>query len=344
MMRIEYKNVFEAHQVNTGLDMEKNNRLKIAVIGPGAVGCLLAHGLAVHGCDVTLLDYRADRAERLSRIGIRVKTSNGMEVSSPVCTSNPVTAGHQDAVIFAVKAFQTESAAAFAAAMVDERCLIITLQNGMGYEKSLVELGDADRFVAGVTALGATLIGEGEVVLAGRGKTVLGFTGKPCEVSMHIFQRLVHVFEIAGWDIESVDDPGPSRWKKLMVNVGINAITALTCIRNGEILEYKDAMELQDAAVREAFAVMSHHCAGNIYEYEKVIQNVRAICRFTRSNISSMLQDRRRRGFTEIDYINGYVCKLGALHGISVPVNSTLLSLIRIMSATEWRSCDSLGI
>lgn len=326
--------------MSTGLKIQKNHRLKVAVIGPGAVGCLLACGLSVHGCDVTLVDYRPRRAERLSRRGIRVRTPDGPGMTCPVSVSTPVDAGPQDVVVFAVKAFQTDNAAASASAMMDGHCLVVTLQNGMGYENSLVALCGKDRFVTGITALGATLTGEGEVVLAGRGRTILGFPGNPDKVSIRILRSLVHALESAGWDVEAVDDPDSARWEKLMVNVGINAITALTCIKNGEILEYQDAVELQEAAVREAFMVMLRHCPNMTWEYEEIIEKVRAICRFTRSNISSMLQDRFRKGFTEIDYINGYICRLAAEYEIAAPVNKTLSSLVRIMSATEWACCQ----
>ncbi len=322
--------------------MKDNTDLKVAVVGPGAVGCLLAHRLSCAGCDVTLIDYRGDRAARISRKGVVVVTGEDREISFPACTSDTSVAGIQDVVIFAVKAFQTEDAAASALSMIGSNSLVVTLQNGMGYEEYLQKLAGRNHLVTGITALGATLTGEGQVLLAGSGSTFLGFQVPPDDDAMLVFRRLAHAFSEAGWDITPVHDPEPVRWKKLLANVGINAITAVTCIHNGEILEYAEAQKLQERAVREAFTVMQHDCPAAEYEFDDIKGNVLDICRLTSANISSMLQDRIRGGRTEIEYINGFVCRRAAVYGIDAPVNSTLLQLVRIMTDTGWRRCRDL--
>ena len=50
--------------------------MKIVIVGPGAMGCLLAGLLIRAGNDVTLLDYLPDRAEELSNKGLRIETGN----------------------------------------------------------------------------------------------------------------------------------------------------------------------------------------------------------------------------------------------------------------------------
>ena len=318
--------------------MEIQQNLKIAVVGPGAVGCLLAHGLSKAGCRVTLLDYRRDRARRISSSGITIIMDNGTERSMPVCVSDAEAAGIHDVVIFTVKAYHTKNAVISAAPLVGQDTLVVTLQNGMGYEKYLRDITATGCLVTGITALGATLVQEGEVCLAGTGTTVMGFTHKPSRHSKRLIELLGEAFERAGWEFELVTDPEPARWKKLMANIGINAITAISCIRNGEILEYPDAKRIQEAAVREAFQVMQHHCVVPDDGIDAIMESVRDICRRTAGNISSMLQDRIRCGMTEIDYINGFVCRAGSKYGIKTPVNETLCRLVNLLSATGWRA------
>ncbi len=314
------------------------HELKIAVVGPGAVGCLLAHGLSLCGGNVTLIDHRPGRAQRLSSTGITVITPEGHEQSGPLCLADTNRAGVQDAVIFAVKAYQTREAAANAAPMVGPNTLVVTLQNGMGYENHLKAIAAKGYLVTGITALGATLIQEGTVRLAGTGKTIAGFTHRPDEKGQQIFDLLGNAFLKAGWEFEQVEDPEPARWQKLMVNVGINAITAITCIKNGDILHYQHALDLQDSAVQEAFSVMQHHCGKASHNLDSMIKNVRDVCRRTANNVSSMLQDRLKHGVTEIDYINGFICRTGDACGVETPVNRTLCRLIRILEASGWKT------
>ena len=323
--------------------METQQNLKIAVVGPGAVGCLLAHGLSMAGCRVTLLDYRIGRAKRISSSGITIITDHGTERSMPVCVSDAEAAGIHDVVIFTVKAYHTKDAAISAAPFVGQDTLVVTLQNGMGYEKYLRDIAAAGCLVTGITALGATLVQEGEVRLAGTGTTVMGFTQEPNRHSKHLIAILGEAFERAGWEFELVTDPEPARWKKLMANIGINAITAISCIRNGDILEYPDARRIQEAAVREAFLVMQHYCVVPDDGIDVILESVRDICRRTAGNISSMLQDRIRCSKTEIDYINGFVCRAGSEYGIKTPVNETLCRLVNLLFASGWRAVPDNG-
>ncbi len=312
--------------------------LKIAVVGPGAVGCLLSHGLVSAGCSVTLIDYREDRARRLASSGITILTDHGEEKSQPACVAHAESAGTQDVVIFTVKAYQTRDAAAMAAPLAGRDTLVVTLQNGMGYEKYLDKITSPGHLITGVTALGATLIQEGVVRLAGRGRTVMGFADVPGEKAEHTLDILGNAFARAGWEFRRVHDPESARWKKLMVNIGINALTAIACMRNGEILKYSDSRRLQESAVREAFAVMQSKYGLPASEYDAIIDNVRDVCRRTSENFSSMLQDRMKKGMTEIDYINGFVCRAGSEGGIDTPVNETLCRLVNLLYATGWRS------
>ncbi len=312
--------------------------LKIAVVGPGAVGCLLAHGLVQSGCSVTLLDYREGRASRIAAGGISVLTQDGEEKSYPACVADAKAAGLQDVVIFTVKAYQTRDAAAMAAPLAGRDTLVVTLQNGMGYEKYLRAIASPGHLITGVTALGATLIKEGTVRLAGRGRIVMGFADVPGQRAMRLFETLGNAFEMAGYEFQHVHNPESARWEKLMVNIGINAITAISCIRNGEILEYPDSLNIQESAVREAFLIMQTESGVPESEYGAILDNVREICRRTSKNISSMLQDRMKKGITEIEYINGFICRAGAENGIATPVNETLYRLVNLLSATGWRS------
>jgi len=117
-------------------------------------------------------------------------------------------------------------------------------------------------------------------------------------------------------------------WQKLIVNVGINAITGLTGIRNGFIAEMADASDLCSSAVEEAIIVAG--ACGHPIGLE-MIERVISVARATSRNRSSMGQDVDKRKRTEIDAINGAIVRFGKQARIPTPVNQTLTSLVKIL-------------
>ena len=115
-------------------------------------------------------------------------------------------------------------------------------------------------------------------------------------------------------------------WGKLIINVGINALAAITGLKNGRLPEYEGSLSIMKNAVEEAVSVSK---AKNIkLPYNDPFEKVLEVCRNTSGNIASMLQDVLNRKVTEIDFINGAICREGENLGISTPVNQTLTSLI----------------
>jgi len=124
-------------------------------------------------------------------------------------------------------------------------------------------------------------------------------------------------------------------WEKLHVNVGINAITALTGIRNGFIAAMPVARELCRAAVEEAMRVAR---AKGFVMPEDMVERVLAIAQATAVNRSSMGQDVDHRKRTEIDAINGAIVALGEQLHLPTPVNQTLVRLVKILEANYLES------
>jgi len=113
----------------------------------------------------------------------------------------------------------------------------------------------------------------------------------------------------------------------LVINVGINALTALSRMKNGKLIEYEGTRAVLRAAVQEAVEVASK--AGIRLLFADPVAKVEDVCRATAANISSMLQDVLRKRRTEVEYINGAVVRRATELGISTPVNETLTRLVQ---------------
>lgn len=314
---------------------------RITVIGPGAMGCLLAAHLYRAGCPASLLDYREDRARKLAANGIHVESKQDSWHARPRVTADPAVLGHQDWIVFLVKAGQTAEAASRISSMIGPGTMGLTLQNGLGHERILAEVLPVDSIALGVTAQGATLLSDGCVRHAGAGLTVLGLAkaGGP-EDRLRV---LVDILEASHWPCSLVQDIYPHVWKKLLVNVGINAVTALTGLRNGALLEHREALRLLEKAVEEAWRVSEAYRAGTGLSLDEALRTVTNVCAATSRNKSSMLQDRLKKRNTEIDYINGAIVRLGRELDIDTPINEALSLLVRLNTRLGWEATPMTG-
>ncbi len=299
--------------------------MKIVIVGAGAMGCLFATLLHRAGVEVCLLARSDASAVFISQNGVVLESSAGSQaVEGIAITQNAALIGHAEYVIFLVKAFDTEQAAASVAPCVGPETVIVTLQNGIGNVEILREHFSSSPVLAGTTAHGATLLGPGRVRHAGSGETSISSLQSQ-DRTRAIELRLV--FEMAGINTQIVDDMQMLLWGKLLVNIGINPLAALLDINNGRLLDFENVGHIMRAAVREGVAVAA--AKGILFNLDEQVSRVENICRATQNNICSMLQDLRAGRKTEIDYLNGAVMHEGRALRVPVPVNSMLTDLVR---------------
>ena len=301
--------------------------MEFLIVGPGAMGCLFAASLKNAGFNAVLYDYDSARAEIINKSGISVEgVSGNYRAMVPVITD--LAGMDPDMVLVCVKSGRTRDAAEGLKNRTPQKTLFVTLQNGLGNVETLKEILGENRIIGGVTSEGATSLDTGKIRHAGMGSTVFGpagVFGKPLE-------ELVSAFNKAGFSTTSSDNVDELIWSKLIVNVGINALTAITRLKNGRLPEYEGSLSIMKEAVGEAVAVSKAKKINLTYDdpFSKVLE----VCSATAGNIASMLQDVLNKRLTEVDYINGAICKEGKKTGVPTPVNRTLTDLVRTIQAS----------
>jgi 2-dehydropantoate 2-reductase len=298
--------------------------MKIVIVGPGAMGSLFAFFLSKIGEEVWLLDKHQDRVDKINKDGLIIEGISGNHRVHVNQTTNPAGIGKSDLIIICVKAYDTEKATEDSLPLIGEDTILLTLQNGSGNIETISRIVGKEKVMGGTTSQGATVLGLGHIRHAGRGETTIG------ELNGSLSSRvksISNIFNSAGIDTRITDDVDGLIWSKLLINVGINALTAVLRLKNGELVEYSWARELLKMAVEEAVLVVK--ARGIRLTYEDPIKRVEDVCRATATNVSSMLQDVLRVKKTEIDYINGAIVNEGERLGISVPVNKTLTGIVK---------------
>ena len=299
--------------------------MKIAVVGAGAIGGLFGSILTKGGLDVTLVDIWEESVKVMQTTGLTVVGQAGKEeVVKVKATTKIDEVGTPDLIMIAVKSYDTAQAARDCLKIVGADTMVFTVQNGVGNVDTIGDILGRNRIVAGTTSFGCTRLGPGKIKPSGIGEITIGeLDGK---ITPRL-QNLVDTFIKAGIEMHTSQNVDSLIWSKLVVNVGINALTAITMLKNGELLDYAETRSLQEAVVKEATAVAA---AKNIkFLVDDPLAWVQEVARNTRDNKSSMRQDVERGSKTEVDFINGTIVREGLKLGIPTPVNDTLTKLIK---------------
>ncbi len=314
--------------------------MKITVVGPGALGCLIGGFLAKAGEDVWFLDRRPERANKLETQGIKIEGISGEHNIKAKATCEPKEIKASDLVIICVKSYNTEEATKNAKAIVGDNALVLTLQNGLGNIEAIAEIVGQEKVIGGVTSHGSTSLGDGHIRHAGKGETIIGRWYQPpmrkgikkWQIPRRRLEEVAAVLRKANFETKVSDNIKEIIWSKLIINVGINALTAITRLKNGGLLEYEWTRNIMRQAVLEATKVAKRRRISLIYS--DPVKKVESVCSSTADNLSSMLQDILKSKRTEVDYINGAIVSEGENLEISTPVNSVLRDLVKAIEAS----------
>jgi 2-dehydropantoate 2-reductase len=307
--------------------------MKTVIMGAGAMGSLFGGLLDQSGEDVWLVDIWKDHIHTIRSKGLSIEDRGKTETIRVNATTDAASLGKADLVLIFVKSYHTEKAVSDALVLQKEDTVFLTLQNGLGNEEVICRHVGQSKVMLGVTNHGATLLGPGQIRHAGWGKTSIG------ELDGKITDRLnqiVKMFHKAGFETEISPYIHHLVWEKLLINIGINALTALTGFKNGQLLDFPETLRLMESLVSEAVEVAQRK---GIQMEGNPIEKVKTVAEATRENRSSMGQDFDQKRRTEIDAINGAVVREADRLGISVPFNRAITDLVKAIE----KSFGSVG-
>lgn len=304
--------------------------MHIVLVGPGALGSLLACQLGAHAEKgvhrVTVLDHNHTRADQLHHHGITCITKEEQFHVQLPTSSDVASVSTPDIVILCVKSYDVVTTLQYCAPLLLKDTLLIFMQNGIAHLQNIAEHTGEATAVYGTTTEGATLIGPGQVRHAGRGVTQFGFVESVPKDVIEKLNTLVTFFTEAGFTARISQDIRARLWTKLLINIGINGLTAIHNCPNGALLTRPGVRQRMVQLIEEAKRVAG---AAQIDVPENIVELTCEVCRKTSENISSMLQDVRSGRRTEIDAINGALVHLAAQYGIAAPENTKLVAQVQ---------------
>ncbi len=316
--------------------------MKIAIVGAGAIGGLLAGCLADSGNDVSLV-ARGIHLEALQTDGLRLRWLGQSERTYRLpAVAESARLGRQDAVFIALKAYSIGDMLPRIVPLIGEATVVVPAINGLPWwyflrvggprEGQRIECLDPDgsmiRALDANNIIGCVVHAAGEVVAPG--------------IVEHTSGRLFILGELDGGMTARLDAIGSAMrkgglepklthrirneiWMKLIGNLSYNPLAALTLSRMNEINQDEDLLETIRILMREAMAVSEAYGEAVTLSIEDRI----AIAKTIGNSKISMHQDLERGRPMEIDAIIGSVAELAKKAGLSTPMIDAFHALIK---------------
>lgn len=281
----------------------------ITVIGPGAIGAALAAGLVEGSHDPTLVTRTP--FERLA-----VQWPAGSIDVAARCVVNADDLTPADVVIVATKATQNGAITDHVRASVGPDSVLLIAQNGIDH---------IDRFAVDAQVVPAIVMLPSERTAPGQ--AVVGTPSRLVIPDSKAAETVQSIFAGSFIDIEVTDDWLSSAWLKLMMNAAVGGVGVLTR-RSSDVFYDAEAIEMLRALMEEVAAV--GRAEGATLPDELPAQLQRYQEKNAGGHTTSIVVDRLAGTPTEWRERNQIVVERAARHGIDVPLNQTIATLMRL--------------
>ena len=295
-------------------------RLTVAVVGLGSIGGVAAGCLTAAGRNDVVVCLRRP-IERLT-----LDRPDGTVELPLQSRTDPTRAEPVDWVLLCTKAHQTESAAPWLSRLCTAQTRVAVLQNGIDHAARVAPL------VNGATVLPVIVYYNGERLAPDHVRMRRASNDDVVVANDETGRAFARLFDGTGLHVLLSDDFATLLWRKLLINAIANPITALTLQRQA-VLRRPDIQDLCRAVLGEAVAVA--RAEGARLADDEPARTIAALMTFSGELGTSMYFDRLAGRQMEVEALTGAIVAAGERHGIAMPINRTLLTLLRAINDSE---------
>jgi 2-dehydropantoate 2-reductase len=307
--------------------------MRIAVYGAGGVGGYFGGRLAQAGAEVHFI-ARGTHLQALRERGLRVRSVKGdFEVPAPA-TNDPADVGPCDYVLFCIKTFDTDAAAARLGPLIGEGTAVVSLQNGIENEDKLARAVGDGHVMGGAAFIFAQIAEPG----------VIAHTGGPASITFgeldgHTSQRakrLLACCEQAGIDAELSASIKTVLWAKLAFICAHAGLTAAVRLPIGEIRTAAAAWAAFSRLAAEVCAVAK---ADGTPVPQAAQQRALALAQAAEPGSFSSLHDDLVAGRRmELEALHGFIVRRAAQHGLAVPTSEAVYAILQPWAIRNQRA------
>jgi 2-dehydropantoate 2-reductase len=327
---------------------------RVVLLGGGAVGSLVAGGLAAAGHDVVLIDGWPEHVRAIRDHGLTIDAPEGRQTAAVEAWDLGEAHRLRDldvAVAFlTVKLYDTDWAAALLALWLPPTAPVVTLQNALVEERVARAVGWGRTLGAIGAGLNVFMAGPGVVRRAGRRGAAGGAVFKVGELHGRRTSRAERIAALlSAVDASAVTtDLWTERWAKLCANTMTTGLSGLTGLSLIEVYTRVDTAGVAVQLAAEAIAlgaalgfrleklfgipprVWCDAAAGNDAALTTALDALaRQAASMGEGGMSGTLQDLRKGRPTEVAFFNGFIADEAARLGLAAPTHARIAALIR---------------
>lgn len=296
--------------------------MKILVMGSGGVGGYFGGKLANAGEDVTFV-ARGEHLRSLQANGLTVKSPDGDFQVTARAVQEPAQGGPVDLVLFTLKSYDTDSAAAQLKPCMGRETVVLTLQNGIGNAEQIGEILGAERIMAGAAYVVSKIESPGIIRHTAAGRIVFGeLDGSDTERGRDIAAACKR----AGFRGEFSLDVRKVLWEKFAL-ICAQGMTASTRLGIGPIRSCPASRRMLRMAFEEVTALA---VASGVRMQEGVVEWLMKVAdALPPETKTSLYHDLVQGKRTEVEALQGTAVRLGKRYGVPTPMNFAIYAHVK---------------
>ena len=298
--------------------------MHIVVMGAGGVGGYFGARLLRAGEQVTLV-ARGAHLEALRRDGLTIRSaSEGEFTVRPAAVESLDGVPRADAVLFCVKAFDTEAAAARLRPVLGPDTAVLSLQNGVDNEERIDAVLGRGHAMGGVAQVFAVIDSPGVIAHHFLGRIIFGeLDGRRTPRA----ERLLAAFERAGIPVELTADVRRALWEKYALICAVAGMTAITRCTIGVVRQTPEAWRMFRTLLEEVAAL--GRAAGAALPPDTVDQILKLAGGIAPGSRASLAQDLLQGRRLELEALHGHAVRLGERLGVSTPASLAVYAALK---------------
>lgn len=298
--------------------------MKVGVVGAGGVGGYYGGQLARAGTEVGFV-ARGQNLAAIRERGLRVRTSEEDFTVNVAASEDPAEIGACDAVLFCVKSYDTDSAAALLDPLLKPGTAVVSLQNGVDNEEKIAAQIGEEHVLGGASFILAHIAEPGVVERMGTLQRIV--FGELDGSGSDRADALLATCREAGIDAHVTDDIRRVLWDKYAFLCALAGLTAVTRLPIDELMRVPETRELFRQMVREA--VLVAQAEGVDLGEELVDEKTEFAAGLEPGGFSSLHHDLVTGRRIELDALHGELVRRASRHNLSVPVTAIVYALLR---------------
>ncbi|MFO7304118.1 MAG: 2-dehydropantoate 2-reductase [Gammaproteobacteria bacterium] len=299
----------------------------VLIVGAGAVGAFFGAALARQGATVSVV-CRSDYAA-VKQAGYEIESGLlGAHRFVPSATFPDVAEAGRgyDYVVLATKVVDSISRTELLAPVLDDRTIIVLLQNGLDIESEIAAAFPNHELLSAIAFIAVSRTGPGKVLHQSEGSLVIGRFPSGTSTAA---ERLAALFEASGVPCRITTDIVKARWQKALWNATFNPISIMGGVLDtAEILRSPESVQFVRDVMTEV--VNTARAAGHTLD-EALIDKLIAATVAMPPYKTSMALDYEHRRPMEIEAILGNVVRTARRAGVHVPRLETIYAIAKMI-------------